>query len=118
MAYLGVLLAALGLLAFLGLAVGEQDESVGFRGPEVKGDGAHSLGVPLGQAYVGLGGLEGDRVQRGHVLTLKHHIPLDLHLGVHDMRQTGELQTDVVILVDHLEGEIGGGEKYNLWSFV
>lgn len=104
MAYLGVLLAALGLLAFLGLAVGEQDESVGLGGPEVEGDRTHSLGVPLGEAEVGVRALEVDRVQGGHVLTLKHHVTLELHLGVYDAGQTGELQTDVVILVDHLEG--------------
>uniref|UniRef100_A0A8C7VY86 Uncharacterized protein n=1 Tax=Oncorhynchus mykiss TaxID=8022 RepID=A0A8C7VY86_ONCMY len=60
-------------------------------GPEVKGDRTHSLGVPLGEAEVGVGALEVDRVQGGHVLTLKHHVTLELHLGVYDAGQTGEL---------------------------
>lgn len=98
--------------------MGEEDESVGFGGPEIEGDGADPLGIPLGQAEVGIRALKVDWVQGGYVFTLKHHFPLELHLGVYDAGQTGELQTDVVILVDHLEGEIGGGEKYNLWSFV
>ena len=99
---LGVLLAARGFLALLGLAVGEEDEAVGLGGAKVEGDGAHALGVPLGQADVGLGGLEGDGVQGGHVLALEDHVALDLHLGVHDAGQAGKLQTDVVVLVNHL----------------
>uniref|UniRef100_A0AAY5KAY6 Uncharacterized protein n=1 Tax=Esox lucius TaxID=8010 RepID=A0AAY5KAY6_ESOLU len=73
--YLSVLLAALVFLSFLWFTMGEQDETIGFRGPEVKGDRAHSLGVPLG-------------VQSGHILTLEHHVSLDLHLRVHNARQT------------------------------
>jgi len=107
-AYLGDLLTLLVLLAFLGLAVGEEDESVGLGGAEVEGDGAHALGVPLGQADEGLGGLEGDGVQRGDVLASVGHLPLDLHLGVHDARQPGQLQADVVVLVHHLGGDGGG----------
>uniref|UniRef100_A0A8C6T1J7 Uncharacterized protein n=1 Tax=Neogobius melanostomus TaxID=47308 RepID=A0A8C6T1J7_9GOBI len=99
---LGVLLAARGVLALLGLAVGEQDQAVGLGGAKVKGDGAHALGVPLGQADVGLWRLERDGVQRGHVLTLVRHLPLDLHLGVHDSSQTGQLQADVIVFVHYL----------------
>lgn len=67
--------------------MGEQNQAVGLGCAEVKGDGAHSLGVPLGQADVGLGGLKGDGVQSGHVLALVGHFTLNLHLWVHNPSQ-------------------------------
>uniref|UniRef100_A0A3P8TGW3 Uncharacterized protein n=1 Tax=Amphiprion percula TaxID=161767 RepID=A0A3P8TGW3_AMPPE len=90
------------IFALLGFAVGEQDEAVGFSRAEIKRDGSHPLGVPLGEADVGLGGLKRNRVEGCHVLTLVEHLTLDLHLRVHDSSQTGQLQTDVVVLIHHL----------------
>ena len=87
--------------------MGEEDEAVRLGGAEVEGDGAHPLGVPLGQADEGLGGLEGDGVQGGHVLAAVRHLALDLHLGVHDAGQPGQLQADVVVLVHHLHADEG-----------
>uniref|UniRef100_A0A674ICJ0 Uncharacterized protein n=1 Tax=Terrapene triunguis TaxID=2587831 RepID=A0A674ICJ0_9SAUR len=60
----------------------EEQQPVGLGGAEVKGDGASLLGVPLGQGDVGLGRLKGDWVQRCHILTAEHQVPIDLHLGV------------------------------------
>uniref|UniRef100_A0A3P8XRK9 Uncharacterized protein n=1 Tax=Esox lucius TaxID=8010 RepID=A0A3P8XRK9_ESOLU len=82
-------------------------QSVGFGGPEVKRNGAHPLGVPLGQAEVGFWAFKVDGVQGGHILTLKHNVPLQLHLGVHDAGQAGEFQADVIVLIDHLVGTRG-----------
>lgn len=86
---LGVLLASQSLFALLGFAMGEQDEAIWLGGAEVKRNGSHSLGVPLGEADVSLGGLKGNGVQGGHILTLVGHITLDLHLRVHNSSQTG-----------------------------
>lgn len=97
-----VVLLALGVPPVLGLAVREEDQAIGLGGAEVKGDGAHALGVPLGQRQVGLGGLEVDRIKGGDVLALEHHVTLEFHLGVNDAGQAGQLQADVVVLVHHL----------------
>uniref|UniRef100_A0A670ZBZ7 Uncharacterized protein n=1 Tax=Pseudonaja textilis TaxID=8673 RepID=A0A670ZBZ7_PSETE len=47
------------LLRRLQSAVAEEEKPIGFGGPEIKGDGAGLLGVPLGQGNVRLGRLEG-----------------------------------------------------------
>ena len=96
---------AAGVPPVLGLALGKEDQAVGLGRAEVEGDGSHTLGVPLGQAEVGLGRLKGDGVQDGHVLALEHHVALHLHLGVHDASQTRQLQADVVVLIHHLTPE-------------
>lgn len=80
----------------------EEDKAIGLGRAEIKRDGSHPLGVPLGEADVGLGSLEGDGVQGGHVLTLVGHLPLDFHLWVHDSSQAGQLKSDVVVLIHHL----------------
>uniref|UniRef100_A0A667X6P3 Uncharacterized protein n=1 Tax=Myripristis murdjan TaxID=586833 RepID=A0A667X6P3_9TELE len=49
---------AKGFLTLLGLAMGEEDETIGLCGAEVEGDGSHPLGVPFGEADVGLWGLK------------------------------------------------------------
>lgn len=97
-----VVLLALRVPPVLGFAVGEEYQPVGFRCSEVKGDGAHALGVPLRQGQVGVRGLEVDGVEGGNILTLEDHIALELHLGVHDAGEAGQLQADVVVLVHHL----------------
>lgn len=107
--HLGVLLA--GILAVLGLPMGEEDETVGLGGAEVEGDGAHAFGVPLRQADVGLWRLKGDGVQGGHVLALKVGVTLDLHFGVGDPSQAGQLEPDVIVFVDNLC-------KTKHWGFI
>lgn len=92
--------------------MGEEDQAIGFRGAEVKGDGSHALGVPLGEADEGFRGLEGDGVQRGHVLTLVRHLTLDFHLGVHDASEAGQLQSNVIVLVHHLQSDTDGIARY------
>uniref|UniRef100_A0ABI7YBF7 Uncharacterized protein n=1 Tax=Felis catus TaxID=9685 RepID=A0ABI7YBF7_FELCA len=99
--HLGVLLAP-SILPLLGFAVSEEDQAVGLGGAEVKGDGTHAFGVPLGQTDVRLWGLEVDGVQCGHILTLEYNLPIDLHLGVPNPGQARQLQTDVIILINNL----------------
>uniref|UniRef100_F6UHY5 Uncharacterized protein n=1 Tax=Ornithorhynchus anatinus TaxID=9258 RepID=F6UHY5_ORNAN len=100
-------LRVLGVLLVAGLAVAEEDQPVGLRGAEIERYGARLLGVPLGQGDEGLRGLERDGVQGGHVLALEGHHAVDLHLGVALLGEAGELQPDVVVLVDHLQAESG-----------
>lgn len=66
----------------LGLSMAEEEKAVGLCGPEVKGDGACLLGVPLVENYERLRRFECDGVQGGHVLTFKSHGAVDLHLGI------------------------------------
>lgn len=82
--------------------MGEEDEAVGLRCAEIERYGSHPLGVPLWEADVGLGSLERNGVQSGHILTLVGHLTLDFHLRVHNASQTGQLETDVIVLVHHL----------------
>lgn len=82
--------------------MGEEDQPVGFRGAEVEGDGAHALGVPFWQGQVGFRGLEVDGVEGGNVFALEDHVTLELHLGVDNAGEAGELQADIVVLVHHL----------------
>uniref|UniRef100_A0A8C4I1Y3 Uncharacterized protein n=1 Tax=Dicentrarchus labrax TaxID=13489 RepID=A0A8C4I1Y3_DICLA len=67
---LGVLLTAGSVFSLLGFAMGEEDKAVGLGRAEIERDGSHPLGVPLGEADVGLGSLERNGVQGGHILTL------------------------------------------------
>lgn len=99
---LGVLLAAGGVFALLRFSMGEEDQAVGLRGAKVKGDGSRPLGVPLGEADEGFRGLKGNGVQSGHILTFVRNLTHDLHLRVHDPSQAGQLQANVIVLVDHL----------------
>lgn len=95
-----------GLLLFGALrsAVAEQQESAGLRGAEVKGDGARLLCVPLGQRDVGLRGLEGDGIQRCHILATEHEVAVQGYFGVPLDGQPGKLEFEVVVLVHHLDG--------------
>lgn len=113
--HLVVALAA-GVPSVLGLALRVKDEAVGLGGAEVEGDGAHALGVPLGQAQEGLWRLEGDGVQDGNGLALEHHVALHLHLGVHDAGQARQLQADVVVFVHHLAQQISKEVISDLYS--
>ncbi|KAJ0061052.1 hypothetical protein NL108_005861, partial [Boleophthalmus pectinirostris] len=97
------ILLSLGVPSVLSLSLGEEDESVGFGGTKVKGDGAHSFGVPLGKRQCGFWALEADGVQGGHVLTLEDDVPLKFHFGVHDASQARQFQADVIVLVHHLD---------------
>lgn len=99
--HLGVLLAP-NILPLLGFAMSEEDQAIWLGGTEVEGDGTHAFGVPFGQTYVSLWGLEVDRVQCGHILTLEYNFPVDFHLGIPNPGQTRQLQTDVIILVNNL----------------
>lgn len=99
--HLGVLLAP-SILPLLGLAMSEEDETVGLGGTEVKGDGTHAFGVPLGQADISLWGLKVDGVQCGHILTLEYNFAIDFHLGIPNPGQARQLQTDVIILINNL----------------
>lgn len=99
------------LLAFcvppvLGLAMGEEYQPVGFGGAEVKGDGAHTFGVPFWQGQVGVRVLKVDGVEGGNVFAFEDNVTLEFHLGVHDAGEAGQLQADIVVLVHHL------GKKY------
>lgn len=82
--------------------MGEEYEAVRLCGAEIERDGSHPLGVPLGEADVGLRSLERNGVQGGHILTLVGNLTLDFHLGVHNSSQTGQLKTDVIIFIHHL----------------
>uniref|UniRef100_A0A672IYD1 Uncharacterized protein n=1 Tax=Salarias fasciatus TaxID=181472 RepID=A0A672IYD1_SALFA len=103
-----VVLEAFGVPSVLRLPVGEEDEPVGLGGAEIEGDGAHALGVPLGQSQEGVRGLEVDGIQGGDVFALEDHVALKLHLGVDDASEAGQLQTDVVVFVHHLGKSITG----------
>lgn len=99
-------LEALGILwLLLGLAVAEEEQSVGLCGAEVKGDGARLLGVPLVEDDKRLRRLKRYRVQSGHVLTFEGHNALDLHLGIAQFGQPGKLQPHVVVFVHNLVSE-------------
>uniref|UniRef100_A0A8C7VED9 Uncharacterized protein n=1 Tax=Oncorhynchus mykiss TaxID=8022 RepID=A0A8C7VED9_ONCMY len=74
----------------LGAPVAEQQQAAGFCGAEVEGDGACFLGVPLGQGDEGLGGLKGDGVQGGHVLTAEDEVSVQADLRVPLDGQPGE----------------------------
>lgn len=82
--------------------MGEEYQSVGFSGAEIKGDGAHTFSVPLWQGKVGVWGLKVDGVHSGNIFTLEYHITLEFHLGVNNAGKAGELQPDVVVLIHHL----------------
>lgn len=94
-------LGVFGLL--LGLAVTEEQEAVGFSGTEVEGDGASLLRVPFVEDDERLRRLKRDGVQRGYVLALEGHSALDLHLGVAQLGQSGQLEPHVVVFVHDLE---------------
>uniref|UniRef100_A0A8C9YQ21 Uncharacterized protein n=1 Tax=Sander lucioperca TaxID=283035 RepID=A0A8C9YQ21_SANLU len=106
-----VVLLALCVPAVLGLAVGEEYQPVGFRGAEVKGDGAYAFGVPFGQGQVRVRRLEVDGVEGGNVFALEDHITLEFHLGVYDAGEAGQLQPDIIVLVHHL------GKKYKGFGY-
>uniref|UniRef100_A0A8C6U5U1 Uncharacterized protein n=1 Tax=Neogobius melanostomus TaxID=47308 RepID=A0A8C6U5U1_9GOBI len=103
--HLGVLLS-LGVPPVLSLALGEEDQAVGFGRTEVKGDGSDPLGVPFGQGQRGLWILEADGVQRWDVLTFEDDVALNFHLRVHDAGETRQLQADIVVFVHHLEKKV------------
>lgn len=90
------------LLLLLGLAVAEEEQAIRLSGAEVERDGAGLLCRPLVERDKGLGGLEGDGVQRGHALTLEGHRATHLHLGVTLLGKPRELQPYVIVLVHNL----------------
>uniref|UniRef100_A0A8C8UJ92 Uncharacterized protein n=1 Tax=Peromyscus maniculatus bairdii TaxID=230844 RepID=A0A8C8UJ92_PERMB len=83
-------------------ALAEEQQPIGLRGSEVQRDGACALGAPAGQGDKGLGTLKGHGVQGSHILTAKGQVPLQLHLRVPFLSQAGQLQLEVIVLVDHL----------------
>uniref|UniRef100_A0A3B1J3K7 Uncharacterized protein n=2 Tax=Astyanax mexicanus TaxID=7994 RepID=A0A3B1J3K7_ASTMX len=91
------------LLLLLGFAVAEEQQAVGFGGAEVEGDGTGLLRRPLAERDERFGGLEGDRVQGGHVLTLESHDSAHFHLGITLFGQARQLQPHVVVLVYNLD---------------
>lgn len=96
-------LGTLGVLwLLLGFAMAEQEKAVGLCGAEVKGDGARLLSVPLVKDYERLWCLERDRVQSGHILALEGHSAVDLHLGIAQLGQSGQLQSHVIVFVYNL----------------
>lgn len=99
-----------GLLLFGALrsAMAEQQESAGLRGAEVKRDGARLLCVPLGQRDVGLGGLEGDRIQRCHILATEHEVSVQGNFWIPLNGKSGKLEFEVIVLVHHLDGSSKG----------
>uniref|UniRef100_A0A8D2ZS48 Uncharacterized protein n=1 Tax=Scophthalmus maximus TaxID=52904 RepID=A0A8D2ZS48_SCOMX len=111
-----VVLLALGVPPVLGLAVSEEDQPVGLGSAEVEGDGAHALGVPFGQGQVGVGGLKVDGVEGGDVFALEGDVALELHLGVNDASEAGQLQADIVVLVHHLQKEHTGLEASHIFN--
>ncbi|KAJ0066725.1 hypothetical protein NL108_002359, partial [Boleophthalmus pectinirostris] len=90
------------LWGLFGFSMAEEEQSVGLGGPEVKGDGAGLLGVPLVEDDVRLGGLKGDGVQGGHVLTFKSDSAMDFHFRITLFGQSGQLQPHVVVFVHNL----------------
>lgn len=87
----------------LGLPVAEEQKAIWLRGAEVKRDGACLLGVPLVENYERLRRLERDRVQGSHILTLKGHGAMDLHLGIAQLGQPGQFEPHVIVFVHNLE---------------
>ncbi len=96
-------LGALGILRLLlGLAMAEEEKAVGLCGAEVEGDGACFLSVPLVEDDKRLWRLECDGVQSGHVLALEGHSAMDLHLGITQLGQPGQLKSHVIVFVHNL----------------
>ncbi|KAJ0005079.1 hypothetical protein NQD34_011293, partial [Periophthalmus magnuspinnatus] len=90
------------LWRLLGFSMAEEEQSVRLGGPEVKGDRAGLLGVPLVEDDVRLGGLKGDGVEGCHVLAFKSYGAVDFHLRIALFGQTGQLQPHVVVFVHNL----------------
>lgn len=90
------------ILKMLGLAMAEEEEAIGLCGAEVKGDGACLFSIPLVENDERFRCLKGDGVQSGHVLTLKGHSSVDLHLGITVLSQPGQLKSHVVVFVHNL----------------
>lgn len=70
-------------------ALAEEQQPIGLSGSEVQGDGTSALGAPAGQCDKGLRTLKGHRVQGSHILTTERQIPLQLHLRVPFLSQSG-----------------------------
>lgn len=99
-------LGTLGVLRLLlGFAMAEKEKAVGLSGAEVKRDGACLLGIPLVEDDKRLRRLKRDGVQSGHVLTLKGNSAMDLHLGITQLGQPGQLKPHIVVFVNHLNTE-------------
>uniref|UniRef100_A0A3B4TVX3 Uncharacterized protein n=1 Tax=Seriola dumerili TaxID=41447 RepID=A0A3B4TVX3_SERDU len=107
-----VVLLALSIASVLGLTVGEEYQPIGFGGAEVERNGAHAFGVPFRQSQVRVRGLEVDGVEGGDIFALEDNVALELHLGVHDTSEAGQLQADIIVLVHHL------GKKYKGWRIL
>lgn len=96
-------MAPCSIFALLGFAMGKEDESIGLSRTEIERDGSHPLGVPLRETDIGLRGFKRNWVKGGHIFTLVGYLTLDFHLGVHNSSQTGQLKTDVIILIHYLQ---------------
>lgn len=96
-------MAPCSIFALLGFAMGKEDESIGLSRTEIERDGSHPLGVPLGETDIGLRGFERNWVKGSHIFTLVGYLTLDFHLGVHNSSQTGQLKTDVIVLIHYLQ---------------
>lgn len=84
-------------------AVTEEQQAAGLRGAKVEGYGAGSLGVPPGQCQEGGRRVKGDGLQGLHLLTPEHQVAVDGDPGVMLLRQPGQLQTELIVLVNNLE---------------
>lgn len=96
--------------------MGEEYQTVGFGGAEVKGDGAHALGVPFRQGQVGIRGLKVDGVEGGNIFALEGYVTLEFHLGVHNTGKAGQLQANVIVLVYHLGENTGVGDLWIIYA--
>uniref|UniRef100_A0A8C2WN20 Uncharacterized protein n=1 Tax=Cyclopterus lumpus TaxID=8103 RepID=A0A8C2WN20_CYCLU len=89
----------------LGLAMAEEQKTVGLCGAEVEGDGARLLSVPLVEDDKRLWRLECDGVKSGHILALEGHSAMDLHLGITLLGHPGQLKSHIVVFVHNLNWE-------------
>ena len=85
-------------------ALAEQQQAAGLGGAEVEGDGAGPLGAPAGQRQVGGGRVERHGLRGRHVVAAESQVAVDAHLGVALLGEARQLQPELVVLVDHLEG--------------
>lgn len=90
------------LRLLLGLAMAEEEKTVGLCGAEVKGDRTRLLCIPLVEHDIRLWRLKRDWIQSGHVLALESHDAMDLHLGVTLPGQPGQLKSHVIVFVHDL----------------
>lgn len=86
-------------------AVAEQQQTTGLRGAKVQRYGACLLCVPPGQCQVGRRRVKGDRLQGLHALAAERQVAMDTYFWVPLLSQPWQLQSEFIILVDHLINE-------------